>query len=202
VGESALPVAAELKPDANESEVDHRSVGLPTQPADIATDLGTDEPAQPSATFPNRYFGVGKNRRSRSFSAAWYKGRPWLEYSVKVDAAFCFPCRTFRLCGSKEESCFTDGGYRNWKAATKESKGLSKHEKSAQHVANMASWLEKTRRQSENKEITTMVNNEQLERNRYYVSSIIDSIHFLAANELPLHGSDDKAPLAADAVGV
>jgi hypothetical protein len=124
----------------------------------------------------------------------WYRGRPWLEYSITSDAAFCFPCRTFRLCGSKEESCFLAGGYRNWKAATEEGKGLSKHEKSAQHVANMTSWMEKSRRQTANKEISTMVNNEQLERNRYYVSSIIDIVHFLAANELPLRGSNDKAP--------
>ena len=131
-------VEVEPEPGTDESAIldQHR----PTHP-DSATDLGTDKPAQPSITFPYRFFGVGKNIRKRSFSAAWYKGRPWLEYSIKFDAAYCFPCRTFRLCGSKEESCFTDGGYRNWKSAMEEGKGLSKHERSAQHVANMTGWL-------------------------------------------------------------
>jgi hypothetical protein len=60
-------------------------------------------------------------------------------------------------------------------------KGLSRHEKS-------------NRRQTANKDISTMVNNRQLKRNRYYV------VHFLAANEHPLRGTDDKAPLALDAM--
>ena len=189
--------SAEVEPESGTDESAILDQHRPTHP-DSATDLGTDKPAQPRITFPYRFFGVGKNMRKRSFSVAWYKGRPWLEYSIQFDAAYCFPCRIFRLCGSKEESCFTDGGYRNWKAAMEEGKGLSKHERSAQHVVNMTGWLEKTRRQTINKEISTMVNNEQLERNRYYVSSIIDIVHFLAANELPLRGCDDKAPLATD----
>lgn len=59
---------------------------------------------------------------------------------------------------------------------------------------SMSCWLEKRLRQTANKEISTMINAEQLARNRYYVSSIVDVIHFLVSNELPLRGRFDTAP--------
>lgn len=162
-------------------------------------DLGVDEPMQPKQSFPMTTFGKGKNARHRSFAAEWYRGRPWLEYSRQADAAFCYPCRKFRLIKTSEmndkcELCFISGGYRNWKSATEQHKGFSKHEQSALHKRSMACWLEKRMRQTANKEISTMINCEQLARNRYYVSSIVDVIHFLVSNELPLRGRFDSAP--------
>lgn len=43
-----------------------------------------------------------------------------------------------------------------------------------------------------------MGNNAQLQSNRYYMSSRIDIVHFLAANELPLRGSDDFNALESE----
>lgn len=40
-------------------------------------------------------------------------------------------------------------------------------------------------------EVSTLVNNEVLERNRYYVTSIAEIIQFLAVNELPMRGTYD-----------
>ncbi len=40
-------------------------------------------------------------------------------------------------------------------------------------------------------EISTMVNSNQLARNRYYLSSVVDMIEFLVVNHLPLRGSTD-----------
>lgn len=40
----------------------------------------------------------------------------WLEYDVKMDAAFCFACRNF--CGAEQHTssggAFTTSGFRNW----------------------------------------------------------------------------------------
>jgi hypothetical protein len=129
----------------------------------------------------------------------WYSGRPWLEYSRTKDAAYCYPCRKFCLSNGKADAAFVTSGFNNWKAATIANKGLSKHEKSKQHELNMICWSEKTERQRANKEVSTMVNSEQLARNRY-VSSIIGVIHFLAANELPHRGSVESAPSLDDDV--
>ena len=47
-------------------------------------------PYQPrDIDFPGRKCGL----MSRSFRAGWYDLFPWLEYSPKLDAGFCFPCR-------------------------------------------------------------------------------------------------------------
>ena len=59
-------------------------------------------PYQPSDVwFPSRQLG----RSLRSFRSEWFVGRPWLEYSVKLDSAFCFPCRLFAAshpgCGER-----------------------------------------------------------------------------------------------------
>ena len=40
-------------------------------------------------------------------------------------------------------------------------------------------------------EISTLINSDQLSRNRVYVAGIVDTITFLALNELPLRGSID-----------
>ena len=75
-----------------------------------------DGPYQPrDINFPSRQVG-GK---ARSFRPEWFVGRPWFEYSIKLDSAFCFPCRLYAAghlgCG---EPAFTHTGFRYWKNAT------------------------------------------------------------------------------------
>jgi hypothetical protein len=50
-------------------------------------------PCQPIGhTYPRRKI----SGRCRSFLEKWYTNHPWLEYSIKKDAAFCFYCYLFR----------------------------------------------------------------------------------------------------------
>lgn len=46
---------------------------------------------------------------------------PWLEYSPKKDATYCFPCRMFSksvgLNAGQFEKVFSKTGFSNWKAA-------------------------------------------------------------------------------------
>lgn len=51
--------------------------------------------------------------------------------------------------------------------------------------------VDKEHRSQKGLEISTLVNTDQLKRNRYYLSSIIDMIEFLCANQLPLRGDQD-----------
>lgn len=78
-------------------------------------DLGVDKPKQVRLeNYPVRYFSGKK----RSFSFAWYQNRPWLEYSVKRDAAFCFPCRLFSSTShTSSDLVFKETGFRDWKHA-------------------------------------------------------------------------------------
>jgi len=64
----------------------------------------------------------------RSFRQEWYKIFEWLEYSVKLDSAFCFFCRAFPTVGA--EGTFTTSGFKKW------GKGIEKcnvHQKSNAH---------------------------------------------------------------------
>ena len=59
-----------------------------------ANDLGIDDLKQVKLlSYPVSVFGPKK----RYFNAAWYQMWDWLEYSVRFDAAFGFPCRDFKV---------------------------------------------------------------------------------------------------------
>jgi Domain of unknown function (DUF4371)/hAT family C-terminal dimerisation region len=158
------------------------------------TDLGIEAPVQPrlpQASYPQSVFG----KYPRRFNPLWFNGREWLEYSCIRDAAFCFACNKFYGLGghkihqSEFEATWTMKGYKNWK------KGIDQHAESMAHRTAMILWKEQKERELKNKCISTIVNDEQLVRNRYYVKSLIDVIFFLGVNELPLRGSDETAVL-------
>ena len=82
-------------------------------------------------------------------------------------------------------------GFCDWKHAVEMGKGLNKHAALKEHLLCEAMWKDKESRASMGKEISTLVNAEQLQRNRYYLSSIVDVIEFLTVNHLPLRGDHD-----------
>ena len=105
-----------------------------------ANDSGFDDPKQVRLhAFPVSIFGIKK--RFFKFNIAWYQRWDWLKYSVKFDAAFCFPCRNFEskaggdFRGMRCESTFTTDSYRNSKYATEMNKGFSKRAASKEHLA-------------------------------------------------------------------
>ena len=71
-----------------------------TVPDDIA--LSPEQtPVQPAnVAFLLTYFS-GKRR---SFNPAWFASYTWLEYSVKNDACYCYPCRVFGSTGGGSSS--------------------------------------------------------------------------------------------------
>ena len=71
-------------------------------------------------------------------------------------------------------------------------KGLDKHSHSVSHLQAMSMWSEFTPRESSNREIDHLVYADQLQRSRYYMSTIIDITKFLAINKLSFRGSQEK----------
>ena len=76
---------------------------------DLASDKSTN-PVQPVVVFPVTMFG----KVGRAFQERWYQQYPWLEYSVALDAAFCFACRFFH---TNPDVALTSVGFRDWKHA-------------------------------------------------------------------------------------
>jgi hypothetical protein len=63
------------------------STNVSQAPNDISH-TATDKPSQPIlSSFPKT--------NNRSFQSTWYKGYPWLEYSVASDSCYCFVCRHY-----------------------------------------------------------------------------------------------------------
>lgn len=56
-------------------------------------------------------FGTQK----RSFNSSYFNEYSWLEYSIKKDALYCFPCRNFGTNNNEGKDTFTKTGFRNWK---------------------------------------------------------------------------------------
>ena len=122
--------------------------------ATVPSDLGDDEPSQSRGTFPNATFG----KRKQSFFDRWYYGRDWLEYSVQLDAAFCYSCRKFVASSSTGEQAFRFAGFRNWKTALEKGHGFSQHEASADHATSMGLWVEAKLRKASHLKVHTLLN--------------------------------------------
>jgi hypothetical protein len=67
---------------------------------------------QPSFKYPQKII-VGKPRR---FNPAWFDEYNWIEYSEKVDRAFCLYCYLFRDCieGQAGNDAFVTKGFSSW----------------------------------------------------------------------------------------
>ena len=155
-------------------------------------DLGEDKPMQVKLlTFPSTVFGS----QTRCFVSGWYDKWKWLEYSVNKNAAFCYPSRKFsfshagqvlaKMTLSQKKVILTGN------MLLKKNKGFYKHADSLDHIDCMKQWKEKELRCHHNAEISTLVNFNQVMKNRYYFSALIEIVQFLALHELPLRGNFD-----------
>ena len=84
----------------------------PNQRDEIRRKYLVNGPCQPrSHEFPTKLIG-GKARR---FVVSWFDEYQWLEYSVKVDRAYCLPCYLFREQKEKQgTNAFVTDGFISW----------------------------------------------------------------------------------------
>ena len=105
----------------------------PSLPGDIAKSKN-EKPTQPEGiTYPIHTYGTVK----RSFQPNWFHLYPWLQYSVKRDSVYCFPCRFFG-CNVDKRLCYS--GYSDWKHAKGKRGTLTIHETSQKHREAVLSW--------------------------------------------------------------
>ena len=65
-----------------------------TFPDDLSKSEKND-PTQPKlSVYPWRFYGSDKTMKRR-FQTSFYSEFPWIEYSIKQDAAYCFCCRLY-----------------------------------------------------------------------------------------------------------
>ena len=63
-------------------------------------------PCQPML---DKYPPILDGKQTRRFQHSWFKRFSWLEYSIKKNMAFCFPCYLFDTVLSKHPTFTMDG---------------------------------------------------------------------------------------------
>ena len=180
-------------PRLNSNPILQESSMTPSTSSSVSTSVTNCAPDDLNLLGPSRpkLNSFPKDKNNRCFLSVWYNQFSWLEYSVNKDAAYCYPCRRFLL--HIRETGFTTEGHNNWKRAVGDkNKDLLKHDSAQPHILTMAKCTGFQQRIESNASISTLVNDETLERNRYYVSSIIQVVQFLIVHELALRGNWDK----------
>ena len=137
----------------------------------------------------------------RDFNASWFQAREWLEFSISKKVAFCFCCWHYLARNSTTanyDPSLITSGYSNWKHALEKNKGFNKHEVSSMNVKVLSLWKEQRIRISTNQSASTLVNDDQLVNNRYYVKSIAKLFNFCASMSLPLRGHNSNGIITLD----
>lgn len=71
-----------------------------------------DGPTQPKLS---SYVQTKMGSKVCSFNCSWYSRHPVIEYSVTLDAVFCFVCRHFSPTSGYADVMFVENGCKNWK---------------------------------------------------------------------------------------
>ena len=167
----------------NESSSLEQNISEQEQPPG---DLGTEKPSQPVIEFPKTM----SDDHRRSFQKEWYRQFTWIEYSLERDAVLYFACLYILPPGfQNSDPAFTTTGFKNWKTALEQGRGLIKHVECQSHIKAYSAWKEKEMRDSTLTTVSCLVGPTQLENNRYYIKSIAEVIQILVVNELSLRGT-------------
>ncbi|XP_025420657.1 zinc finger MYM-type protein 1-like [Sipha flava] len=167
----------------NESSISSSSLNV----LDIS--LNSDEqPIQPIINFPRRKIC----EKQRSFQSSWYKVYPWIEYSVQLDAIFCFFCRHFTSSISREkhQDVLIATGYNNWKNISGMAK---KHNSADSHKTSLAKYQGYISSKSIGA-VTTQMNShveENINKNREVLKSVIRSVLYCARQDIGLRGHNN-----------
>ena len=142
--------------------------------------------------FQVRTFGTKGEKRS--FRSEWCVKYDWLHYDCTADAAFCHLCMTIELekrflASTKRDPAFITKGYTNWKDATS---AFNTHMMSQCHKEAVAA-MELPRQTGDVCERLSREHEQQKAENRAMFRRILQNIHFLARQGLPLRGHGDGA---------
>ena len=150
--------------------------------------------------FKNKLYPLsGPKKHQRRFQAHWFKAFPWLEYSPKLDAAFCLPCFLFskKPIGKVGSDVFTVKGFRTWKKVNDSDKcaflthqgkdGNSAHNYAVQCYDNLKN------QQGHIVHVMEKQSDEDIRKNRLRLRASIDAIRWLAFQACPFRGHDESA---------
>ena len=148
------------------------------------------KPCQPKThDFPQRNI----SGRLRRFSLNWFKKWDWLEYSVEMDAAFCFVCYLFKrdVEINKGGDAFVVGGFRAWNKPER----LEKHVGGIKSAHNIAYEKYVNLRDAKKTSIEFVFDNaSEVQMNEYHIrlNASLTCLRFLLGQGLAFRGHDES----------
>ena len=150
----------------------------------LLKEIRVDGPYQPATL---------QGGKLRSFQATWYGQFPWLEYSPKLDAAFCFCCRLYAASmPGCAEPAFICTGMKNWKKALGKDGKLTCHAQSTVHRSAWVMWMEAKSQPCSVAARLDSAYHQQVKKNREYLTVIIETLMFLAKHNVAIRGHDES----------
>lgn len=126
--------------------------------------------------------------KHRCFQSSWYSKYPWLEYSITINAVFCYYCRHFppHLTVSQthtEKDALINRGYSDWKNISNLTKKHENISSNKNAVIKYNSWLSTKKTGSVSSQINQQVK-DQIIKNRETLTSIIRCILYCARQDI------------------
>jgi hypothetical protein len=191
---SSIHIDTHRSSDSTASTSKSISPLLLSSPVDISRSA-RDQPARPQ--LPTYKY----NNDNRSFQKHWFIDRPWLEYSIERDRAYCYYCRHFgstnNLINRNQSDSFMTG-YNNWRKALEKNKGLRQHETSAAHIAATSNYHEYLAREKSKVTVVNVIEKgrvEKVQKNRERLIKIGSAILLCGRQMISLRGHEENPEL-------
>ena len=164
-------------------------------PKDIAQ-TPNFHPVQPvNIKFPQTKF----SNVPRSFNPSWYQTFGWLEYSVELDACFCYPCRLFGAVSggsSRPEPTFTSIGFKDWKHATGNKGTLTGHSNCFSHMQAVTAWRQykiNSKRGTTISDHLSSARSVNISNNQHYIKMIAEILLLCSRQEIAIRGHRESS---------
>ena len=146
---------------------------------------------RPTPDLSNLTQESGRNRTSRSFNNDWYQKKKWLCGCSETLKLFCFPCLLFK---GNSSSVWVTTGFCDIKNLNR---SFERHESSETHIHSdiALKTFGKSRIDvavSEQRKQEISFHNAKVSENRYILKCLIDTVIFLAKQELAFRGHDES----------
>ena len=188
---ASIPIASEIQIASIPSSSDKGELVVDNirSPSDLS--ISADHPpARPIlSSYPS-------NHENRSFQSQWYHNRPWLEYSIAYDSAYCYNCRHFgQAIETKrlQNDAFTTG-FNGWRRSLEKDRGFDQHVKSTLHIIATRNFNEYTQRLQSNTCVLELLDKsraEAIKQNRAKLMKICSTVLFCARQMIALRGHEE-----------
>ena len=143
----------------------------------------------PGLKYPSRSQGS----RQHSFHEKWYDEFDWLEYSIELDAAFCYYCRLrgSHMSGTQSDPSFIIHGNRNWKECPN---SFRKHASSEFHKTYVH-WIQGQRMQTAGDSVAKQLSRQyrkEVQENRRNVRKILEIVQLFCKQNIPFRGHNES----------